>query len=121
GVLEVARGGILRRGLGVPRATAAAVTNVAADHLGEYGIETVEQLAEAKFVVAKALGAGGTLVTNAEDAYCAHEGHRRQALLEARGARVCWTALDPAHERLRAHRAAGGPACAVVDGHLAYA
>ncbi|HLT48150.1 MAG TPA: Mur ligase family protein [Rubricoccaceae bacterium] len=120
GVLEVARGGLLRRGLGVPRATAAAVTNVAADHLGEYGIETVEQLAEAKFVVAKALGAGGVLVTNAEDAYCAHEGHRHEALLEARGARVCWTALDPDHERLRVHRAKGGLACAVVDGHLVY-
>ncbi|MDX1418593.1 MAG: Mur ligase family protein [Rubricoccaceae bacterium] len=121
GVLEVARGGILRRGLGVSRATAAAVTNVASDHLGEYGIETVEQLAEAKFVVAKALGAGSVLVTNAEDPHCAHHGHRQQALLEPRGAHVCWTALDPDHERLRLHRARGGLACAVVGGHLAYA
>ncbi|MCX8508875.1 MAG: Mur ligase family protein, partial [Rhodobacteraceae bacterium] len=41
GVLEVARGGILRRGLPVTRARAAVVTNVAADHLGQYGIMTV--------------------------------------------------------------------------------
>ena len=61
GVLEVARGGILRRGLGLPLATAAAVTNVAADHLGDYGIDTVPDLAQVKFVVAKALGAGGAL------------------------------------------------------------
>ena len=40
-VLEVARGGLLRRGLGVERAQAAVVTNVAADHLGDYGINTV--------------------------------------------------------------------------------
>ncbi len=116
GVLEVARGGILRRGLGTPRARAAAVTNVAADHLGEYGIETVEALAEAKFVVAKALGEGGVLVTNAEDAHCVREAERLRAALEARGARVCWTALDPDHERLRG----AALACAVVDGHLAH-
>lgn len=120
GVLEVARGGVLRRGLGVPRATAAAVTNVAADHLGEYGIETVEELAEVKFIVAKALGAGGVLVANAEDPYCAHEAHRQTPLLEARGGRVCWTALDPQHERLGVHRRQGGLAYAVVDNHLAY-
>jgi UDP-N-acetylmuramyl tripeptide synthase len=120
GVLEVARGGLLRRGLGLPRATAAAVTNVAADHLGEYGIEDLEQLAEAKFVVAKALGAGGVLVTNADDPYCVHEAHRQGPLLEVRGVGVVWTALDPEHERLRVHRAGGGGACAVVDGHLAY-
>ena len=41
GVLEVARGGILRRGLGLPHATAAAVTNLGEDHLGDYGINTV--------------------------------------------------------------------------------
>jgi UDP-N-acetylmuramyl tripeptide synthase len=121
GVLEVARGGLLRRGLGVPRVAAAAVTNVAADHLGEYGIETVEQLAEAKFVVAKALGEGGVLVTNADDPYCEHEAHRQGPLLEARGVRVAWAALDPANDRLRVHRADGGLACAVVDGHLAWA
>ena len=64
GVLEVARGGILRRGLGLPNASAVAVNNVDEDHLGDYGIDTVPQLAEVKFVVAKALGEGGALVTN---------------------------------------------------------
>ena len=120
GVLEVARGGVLRRGLGVPRAKAAAVTNVAADHLFEYGIETVEALAEVKFVVAKALGEGGVLVANAEDPYCAHEAHRLGPLLEAQGVRLAWTALDPEEQRLRLHLGNGGLACAVVDGHLAY-
>ncbi len=67
-MLEVARGGILRRGLGVQHADAALITNVASDHLGEYGINTVPDLIETKFVVRRALSADGILVLNADDA-----------------------------------------------------
>ena len=75
-VLETARGGILRRGLAVRRADVAVVTNVSADHLGEYGVHAVEDIAHAKLVVARALagrnaggtGAFGTLVLNGGDA-----------------------------------------------------
>lgn len=67
GILEIARGGILRRGLPVRQAQAAVVTNVAADHLGEYGINTVAELAEVKFAVRHGLRAGGTLILNADD------------------------------------------------------
>jgi hypothetical protein len=49
--LEVARGGILRRGLPLRQSRAALVTNVAADHLGQYGVNAVEELAVAKFAV----------------------------------------------------------------------
>ena len=66
-VLETARGGLLRRGLVVPRARAAIVTNVAEDHFGGYGIESLDDLAEAKLVVAHALGADGMLVLNGDD------------------------------------------------------
>ncbi len=66
--LEVARGGILRRGLALHRAQAALVTNVAADHLGQYGINTVPALIEAKFSVFRTLAPGGVLVLNADDA-----------------------------------------------------
>ncbi|NNL95321.1 MAG: Mur ligase, partial [Xanthomonadales bacterium] len=66
-VLETARGGLLRRGLGVERASAALITNVAADHLGEYGINTVPELIEAKFIVHRALGPGAPLILNADD------------------------------------------------------
>ena len=52
--LEVARGGILRRGIPIESVDAALITNVASDHLGQYGINTVEELAATKFVVAKA-------------------------------------------------------------------
>ena len=112
GVLEVARGGILRRGLGLPRAQAAAVTNVDEDHLGDYGITTVEQLAQVKFVVAKSLGAGGTLVTNHDDPHCQREGLALQEGLRQRGARICWTGLDPAS-------LPPGLAVSVEDGYIA--
>ena len=113
GALEVARGGLLRRGLPVPTATAAAVTNVAADHLGEYGIETVEALAGAKFLVAKALGAGGTLVCPADEPTATAEAERLAPALEADGVRLVWTALDAADV------ASKTDAAAVVEGGIA--
>jgi len=66
-VLEVARGGLLRRGIGVERADAALITNVAADHLGEYGINSVAEMAAAKFIVRRALSADAPLILNADD------------------------------------------------------
>ena len=66
-VLEVARGGLLRRGIGVERADGALITNVAADHLGEYGINNVAEMAEAKFIVRRALSADAPLILNADD------------------------------------------------------
>jgi cyanophycin synthetase len=66
-VFEVARGGILREGLGYDRNDVAVVTNVAADHLGMRGIDTVEQLAAVKRVVVEAVPRNGTAVLNADD------------------------------------------------------
>lgn len=66
-VLETARGGLLRRGLPLPIATACLITNIAPDHLGEYGILDVEALADTKFTVSKAVRHSGTLILNADD------------------------------------------------------
>lgn len=66
-VLETARGGILRRGLGVLDADVAVVTNVEADHFGEYGVRNLADLARVKLVTAKGLGPNGVLVLNADD------------------------------------------------------
>ena len=98
-VLECARGGLLRRGCPVPHATAAAVTNVASDHLGDYGVFTVPDLAQAKFVVARALVAtahrpGGVLVVNADDPPSVAEVERLRPRLERDGVRLAWTGLD---------------------------
>ena len=66
-VFEVARGGILREGLGYDRNDIAVVLNVAADHLGLRGIDTVEQLADVKAVVVEAVPRTGAAVLNADD------------------------------------------------------
>ncbi len=66
-VFEVARGGILREGLGYDRNDVAVVLNVAPDHLGLRGIDTVEQLAEVKAVVVEAVPRHGAAVLNADD------------------------------------------------------
>jgi cyanophycin synthetase len=111
-VLETARGGILRRGLAVERADVALVTNVRADHFGEYGIETTEDLAETKLVVARAVCPGGTLVLNADDGTLMSVARR---LPHAAAARHALFAFDYAHPALVALRARGGSTCAVRD------
>ena len=66
-VFEVARGGILREGLGYDRNDVAVVTNVTGDHLGLGGIETVGQLANVKGVIVEAVPRSGSAVLNADD------------------------------------------------------
>lgn len=66
-VLETARGGILRRGLALRRASAALITNIAEDHFGDWGVNSLEELADAKFVVERVIPEGGTLCLNADD------------------------------------------------------
>ncbi len=86
--LEVARGGILRRGLPVSRATAALVNNVDRDHLGQYGVNTLEALVETKFIVRKALLDDGVLVTNADDAGIVN------FMESQKQGQICWFSLD---------------------------
>lgn len=107
-ILETARGGLLRRGLGVERATAVAVTNVAADHLGEFGVHDVDAVAAAKLTVARAATDLGSLILNADDA-------RLRAWGETQRERVTWFSLDDAHPTVRAHVDAGGDACTLRD------
>lgn len=110
-VLETARGGLLRRGLAIEHAEAAIVTNISADHFGEYGIDDLDGLAESKLVVARALSDDGLLVLNADDAaLCAHAADLPQ--------RLAWFALDDQQPRLQAHRERGGRTCGAHAGHL---
>jgi cyanophycin synthetase len=66
-VFEVARGGILREGLGYDRNDVAVVTNVTGDHLGLKDVETIEQLAAVKRVIVEAVPKAGYAVLNADD------------------------------------------------------
>ena len=70
-IFEVARGGILREGLGYDRNDIAVVTNVSGDHLGLGGIDTLGQLANVKGVIVEAVPRSGTAVLNADDKYVA--------------------------------------------------
>ncbi len=69
-VLETARGGILRSGLGFGRCDIAVMTNVAADHLGLADIHTLEDLARVKSVVVRSVKKDGWAILNAEDEQC---------------------------------------------------
>jgi cyanophycin synthetase len=68
-VFEVARGGILREGLGYDRNDVAVVTNVTGDHLGLGGIDSIGQLANVKGVIVEAVPRSGTAVLNADDSH----------------------------------------------------
>jgi UDP-N-acetylmuramyl tripeptide synthase len=107
-ILETARGGILRRGLPVERADVAVVTNVADDHLGEFGIESLPDLADTKMVVAKVLADRGTLVLNADDPLLVERSGRVRA-------RLVWFSLHPRTPVIDRHLAAGGTAVVVEN------
>ncbi len=111
-VLETARGGMLRRGLALNQADAALVTNLSADHFGEYGIDDLEGLADTKLIVAHAISSRGLLVLNADDPMLV----QRAAALTIP---IAWFGLDDAHAILMRHRGQGG-ATAGIDskGHM---
>lgn len=118
-VLEVARGGLLRRGLGVERARAALVTNIAADHLGEYGINTVEELAEAKFIVRRALKGDAALILNADDSRILAMSRKIEPdFLDHSARRLVWFSLDAANPVLEQHLEAGGRGACLNEGWL---
>jgi UDP-N-acetylmuramyl tripeptide synthase len=116
-IVETARGGILRRGIAVSQAQAALVTNVSADHFGEYGIDDLGALADVKLSVAAVLPASGVLVLNADDPQLTAKAPH---LAERFGAAPAlgWFALDYDLPVLARHRAAGGATCGVRTGHL---
>jgi cyanophycin synthetase len=111
-VLEVARGGILREGLGYDRNDVAVVTNVAPDHLGIAGINTLEQLADVKSVVVEAVPRDGHAVLNADDPLVADMRRR------CRG-EVIWFSLgtpgSQGRELAEAHCRRGGTAVLLDD------
>jgi UDP-N-acetylmuramyl tripeptide synthase len=105
--LEVARGGILRRGLPLRRARVAVVTNVAADHLGQYGVNTVPALAEAKFAVHRTLADDGVLVLNADDPFVVTQAAQTPST-------IWWFSLDPNRSQIVTARKNGEP-CAWLE------
>jgi cyanophycin synthetase len=111
GILETARGGMLLRGMGVSANDVSVVTNVSADHLGQQGIDTVDQLAEVKAIVTKATRPGGWVVLNGEDP-------RVWAMRAGTKARPWAFALRSDAPALRQAIDQGGRAITVLDGDV---
>ena len=107
-VLEVARGGLLRAGMGVRHVDVGAVLNVQSDHLGLRGIDTLDELAEVKRIVVEV--ARDTAVLNADDPRVL----RMAAYSNAKV--VCYVTMNPQHELVREHIRAGGRAIALEAG-----
>ena len=107
-VLEVARGGLLRAGMGVRHCDVGAVLNVKSDHLGLRGIGTLEQLAQVKRIVVEV--ARGTAVLNADDPLCLKMADYTQA------EHLCYVTMDPTHELVGEHIKAGGRGIVLESG-----
>ncbi|HEY0174219.1 MAG TPA: cyanophycin synthetase [Pyrinomonadaceae bacterium] len=113
-VLETARGGIMRRGLGYDWSDIAVLTNIRPDHIGQDGIETLDDLVYIKSLVAERVRDGGTLVLNADDEEVARlleiprvrEGEKRVVYFSAR----------EDHLMIKRHLDEGGTAYFVRDG-----
>ena len=107
-VMETARGGLLRSGLGYRRCDVSACLNVASDHLGLRGIETLEQLAELKRIPIEV--ARDTAVLNADDELCLRMADYTEA------EHVCYVTMNPAHALVKEHIRAGGRAVVLEQG-----
>lgn len=101
-VIETARGGILKRGLGFDWCDVGAVLNLAEDHLGQDGVESLEALARVKRLVVER--ARGMAVLNADDPLC------RAMAAHSPAGRICYVGMHPEEATVAAHRAGGGTA-----------
>ncbi|MFT5845454.1 MAG: cyanophycin synthetase [Saprospiraceae bacterium] len=110
-VLECARGGLLRAGLGFGKCNIAVVTNVAPDHLGLKGIHTIEQLARAKGVVPETVMKDGYAILNADDDLV----YDMRIDLECN---VAYFAMSDDNPRVMKHCARGGIAAIYENGYI---
>lgn len=112
-VLECARGGLLRSGLGFQQCDIGIVTNVSSDHLGMRDIHTLEELAKVKAVIPKSVSKEGYAILNADDdlVYTMAEG------LECK---VAFFSMDEENPRILQHIAEGGLAAVFENGYISF-
>jgi cyanophycin synthetase len=112
-VLETARGGMVRRGLGYRSCDTGAVLNVDADHLGLGGVDTLEEMARVKRIVVEV--AKDTAVLNADDELCLKMAEHTTAK------NLCYVTMNASHPLVREHVRAGGRAMVLeqgMNGHM---
>lgn len=107
-VLETARGGLVRKGLGYDLADVAVVTNISEDHLGRDGIETLEDLAFVKSLVVESVKSEGYAVLNADDSFAAY-------LIERAVSSIFLFSKDKNNPLVRSHMKSGGKAIYVEE------
>jgi cyanophycin synthetase len=110
-VLESARGGILRSGLAFSACDVGVVLNVAADHLGLGDINTIDDMARVKSVVAEAALPNGYAVLNADDPLVAE-------MADYATAQIAYFSMQPDNELVKAHTERGGLAAVYENGYL---
>jgi cyanophycin synthetase len=110
-VLECARGGILKAGLAFQHCDVAIVTNVAADHMGLAGINTVEQMAKVKAVVPETVFPHGYAILNADDDLV-------YKMKEGLDCNVALFSMDEHNPRIKRHCAKGGLATVFENGYV---
>jgi len=108
-VLETARGGVLREGLGWDRCDVGCVVNVTADHLGLGGIDTVEDLAFVKRLIVEVVRDNGSSVLNADDKLVA-------AMAEHAEGRIMYFSRSSTNDLVRKHVKGGGRAAVIEQG-----
>ena len=110
-VLETARGGLLRAGLGFHHCTTAIVTNIAPDHLGLRGINTVEQMARLKGVVPETVLPEGYAILNADDELVYN-------MRKNVDCNVALFSMDENNERIKRHAANNGLSAIYENGYI---
>ncbi|MGN7356728.1 cyanophycin synthetase [Paenibacillus sp. SAF-054] len=113
-VLETARGGMMREGLAFRWCDVGIVTNVTEDHLGQDGLETLEDLRKLKRTIPEVVIPGGTCILNADDEGCV-------AMEEYTDGRVVYFSMKDNHPVIEKSVRSGGEAWYLSDGWIMYA
>ena len=115
-VLETARGGLPRQGLGYDHSDVGVITNIGHDHLGQDGLDTVDDIVHVKALVAERVRDGGALVLNADDPWL--RDLVRRAGVRAAYKDLVWFSMCPDDPMVARHRGNGGRAYLLADGWL---
>jgi hypothetical protein len=110
-ILETARGGLIRRGLGVEHAEVALITNIAEDHLGDFGSQSVEELLDIKWIISHAVEEAGHLVLNADDELLVRKSTQF-------GGTIIWFSLSDSNDVVAEHSRNNGLSFIYSNGEL---
>jgi cyanophycin synthetase len=110
-VLETARGGILRSGLGFGRCDVAVITNIQEDHMGLSDINTLKDMTNVKAVVAKSVKRDGTVVLNADNEHCS-------SIAKMVECNVAYFSMDENNPVIQQHCKKGGLAAIYENGFI---